>query len=90
MVRRLPFCDLDRLTTLMVLSKFAESSFWRERIDVLTLTSIKFEMLSKQAHQPLTLTSESSDARMGPFVMYNVSRLSTLFSNYQTGVDKGE
>jgi len=68
----------------------AESGFWQERIRTLTLAAIKFEMLSRQPLQVMTLTQDCSEAKVGSFVLYNYSRLATLFSHFYLKVDEGK
>ena len=72
----------------------SEEEFWKRRIDDLTLTTAKFELLSRVPHVsasfPVRLTnSNSGDVKIGSFIMYNCARLATLFSNYEQEVKNG-
>lgn len=72
-----------------------ENGLWKERIDDLTMTSIKFELIMRSPRQHFTIStaldvSGNSDVKVGSFVMYNCSRLATLFKNFEEKVSQGQ
>ncbi|XP_067929869.1 DALR anticodon-binding domain-containing protein 3-like [Watersipora subatra] len=69
-----------------------EGQFWSERIAELALASLKFELLSRSPKQTASLATDwekGSDIKIGSFVLYNCSRLATLFKNFEQQVKDG-
>ncbi|XP_004625130.1 DALR anticodon-binding domain-containing protein 3 isoform X2 [Octodon degus] len=65
---------------------------WTEILEVLTVATIKFEMLSTAPQGQLLLTESSistKGTKSGIFVMYNCARLATLFEGYKCNMEKG-
>ncbi|KAI5937249.1 DALR anticodon-binding domain-containing protein 3 [Manis javanica] len=66
---------------------------WTEVFRVLSVASIKFEMLSTAPQSQLLLAladgTSVKGTRSGVFVMYNCARLATLFEGYSLGVEQG-
>ncbi|XP_036733517.2 DALR anticodon-binding domain-containing protein 3 isoform X2 [Manis pentadactyla] len=66
---------------------------WTEVFRVLSVASIKFEMLSTAPQSQLLLAladgTSTKGTRSGVFVMYNCARLATLFEGYSLGVEQG-
>ena len=83
------------IASLLALMRYLlpEEGFWSKRISDLTLTSLKFELLQRSCKQVVTMSTDlagNSAVKIGSFVMYNCSRLATLFSNYEQQVEKGK
>ncbi|XP_003476705.1 DALR anticodon-binding domain-containing protein 3 isoform X2 [Cavia porcellus] len=65
---------------------------WTEILEVLTVATIKFEMLSTAPQGQLLLSDSSistKGTKSGIFVMYNCARLATLFEGYKRNVEQG-
>ncbi|KAG3270422.1 DALR anticodon binding domain containing 3, transcript variant X1 [Ictidomys tridecemlineatus] len=72
----------------------AQDPAWIEIFGVLSVATIKFEMLStapqSQLHLALTDSSISTKGtKSGTFVMYNCARLATLFEGYKRCMEQG-
>ncbi|KAM6160097.1 LOW QUALITY PROTEIN: DALR anticodon-binding domain-containing protein 3 [Erethizon dorsatum] len=70
----------------------AQDPAWTEILEVLTVATIKFEMLSTAPQGQLLLTDSSvstKGTKSGIFVMYNCARLATLFEGYKCNVEQG-
>uniref|UniRef100_A0A8D2DBE9 DALR anticodon binding domain containing 3 n=1 Tax=Sciurus vulgaris TaxID=55149 RepID=A0A8D2DBE9_SCIVU len=72
----------------------AQDPAWTEIFGVLSVATIKFEMLStapqSQLHLALADSSISTKGtRSGIFVMYNCARLATLFEGYKCSMEQG-
>ncbi|XP_037063821.1 DALR anticodon-binding domain-containing protein 3 isoform X1 [Peromyscus leucopus] len=70
----------------------AQDPAWTETFDVLSVATIKFEMLSTAPQNQLLLadsTISTKGTKSGTFVMYNCARLATLFEGYQHGMEQG-
>ncbi|KAJ1069418.1 hypothetical protein K5549_017322, partial [Capra hircus] len=67
---------------------------WMEIFRVLSVATIKFEMLSTAPQSQLLLALADSSistkgSKSGTFVMYNCARLATLFEGYTCSVEQG-
>ncbi|KAK2509614.1 hypothetical protein MC885_002714 [Smutsia gigantea] len=66
---------------------------WTEVFRVLSVATIKFEMLSTAPQSQLLLAladgTSTKGTKSGIFVMYNCARLATLFEGYSLGVEQG-
>ncbi|XP_050996151.1 DALR anticodon-binding domain-containing protein 3 [Acomys russatus] len=70
----------------------AQDPAWIETFDVLSVATIKFEMLSTAPQSQLLLadsTISTKGTKSGTFVMYNCARLATLFEGYDHGMKQG-
>uniref|UniRef100_A0A8C2VQ55 DALR anticodon binding domain containing 3 n=1 Tax=Chinchilla lanigera TaxID=34839 RepID=A0A8C2VQ55_CHILA len=70
----------------------AQDPAWTETLEVLTVATIKFEMLSTAPQGQLVLGDSSistKGTKSGVFVMYNCARLATLFEGYERNVEQG-
>ncbi|PNI80722.1 DALRD3 isoform 14, partial [Pan troglodytes] len=67
---------------------------WTEIFGVLSVATIKFEMLSTAPQSQLFLALADSSistkgTKSGTFVMYNCARLATLFESYKCSMEQG-
>ncbi|XP_021115427.1 DALR anticodon-binding domain-containing protein 3 isoform X2 [Heterocephalus glaber] len=62
-------------------SDLAQDPAWTEISELLTVATIKFEMLST--------APQSQGTKSGIFVMYNCARLATLFEGYKRNMEQG-
>uniref|UniRef100_A0A8C6G4D4 DALR anticodon binding domain containing 3 n=1 Tax=Mus spicilegus TaxID=10103 RepID=A0A8C6G4D4_MUSSI len=70
----------------------AQDPAWTETFDILSVATIKFEMLSTAPQSQLLLahsTISTKGTKSGTFVMYNCARLATLFEGYKHGMEQG-
>ncbi|XP_036905668.1 DALR anticodon-binding domain-containing protein 3 isoform X7 [Sturnira hondurensis] len=71
----------------------AKDPAWTETFRVLSVATIKFEMLSKTPQSQLLVALAESistkGTKSGTFVMYNCARLATLFEGYKHSVEQG-
>ncbi|XP_007446236.1 PREDICTED: DALR anticodon-binding domain-containing protein 3 [Lipotes vexillifer] len=72
----------------------AQDSAWMEIFRVLSVATIKFEMLSTAPQSQLLLALADSSVstkgtKSGTFVMYNCARLATLFESYKCSMEQG-
>ncbi|XP_026954503.1 DALR anticodon-binding domain-containing protein 3 isoform X3 [Sagmatias obliquidens] len=72
----------------------AQDSAWMEIFRVLSVATIKFEMLSTAPQSQLLLALADSSistkgTKSGTFVMYNCARLATLFESYKCSMEQG-
>ncbi|XP_011289735.2 DALR anticodon-binding domain-containing protein 3 isoform X2 [Felis catus] len=72
----------------------AQDPAWTEVFSVLSVATIKFEMLSTAPHGQLLLALADSSistkgTKSGTFVMYNCARLATLFEGYRHSMERG-
>uniref|UniRef100_A0A8C5L592 DALR anticodon binding domain containing 3 n=1 Tax=Jaculus jaculus TaxID=51337 RepID=A0A8C5L592_JACJA len=70
----------------------AQDPAWMETLGILSVATIKFEMLSTAPQCPLLLTNSSistKGTKSGTFVMYNCARLATLFESYERSMEQG-
>nr|KAF6473829.1 DALR anticodon binding domain containing 3 [Rousettus aegyptiacus] len=72
----------------------AQDPAWTETFRVLSVATIKFEMLSTAPQSQLLLTLADSSistkgTKSGIFVMYNCARLATLFEGYKHNMEQG-
>ncbi|XP_035292634.1 DALR anticodon-binding domain-containing protein 3 isoform X1 [Cricetulus griseus] len=70
----------------------AQDPAWTKNFDVLSVATIKFEMLSTAPQNQLLLadsTISTKGTKSGTFVMYNCARLATLFEGYKQGMERG-
>ncbi|XP_057560397.1 DALR anticodon-binding domain-containing protein 3 isoform X2 [Hippopotamus amphibius kiboko] len=72
----------------------AQDPAWTEIFSVLSVATIKFEMLSTAPQSQLLLALADSSistkgTKSGTFVMYNCARLATLFEGYKCSVEQG-
>ncbi|XP_052043201.1 DALR anticodon-binding domain-containing protein 3 isoform X2 [Apodemus sylvaticus] len=70
----------------------AQDPAWTETFDILSVATIKFEMLSTAPQNQLLLAHSASSTKgtkSGTFVMYNCARLATLFEGYKHGMEQG-
>ncbi|XP_011373692.1 DALR anticodon-binding domain-containing protein 3 isoform X2 [Pteropus vampyrus] len=72
----------------------AQDPAWTETFRVLSVATIKFEMLSTAPQSQLLLTLAGSSVstkgtKSGIFVMYNCARLATLFEGYKHSMEQG-
>lgn len=70
----------------------AQDPAWTETFDILSVATIKFEMLSTAPQGQLLLahsTISTKGTKSGTFVMYNCARLATLFEGYKHGMEQG-
>ncbi|XP_060060721.1 DALR anticodon-binding domain-containing protein 3 isoform X2 [Erinaceus europaeus] len=72
----------------------AQDPDWVETFKVLSVATIKFEMLGTAPQSQLLLALDDSGTstkgtKSGTFVMYNCARLATLFESFGCGVDRG-
>ncbi|XP_049496352.1 DALR anticodon-binding domain-containing protein 3 isoform X4 [Panthera uncia] len=72
----------------------ARDPAWTEVFSVLSVATIKFEMLSTAPHGQLLLALADSSistkgTKSGTFVMYNCARLATLFEGYRHSMEQG-
>ncbi|XP_021573279.1 DALR anticodon-binding domain-containing protein 3 isoform X2 [Carlito syrichta] len=72
----------------------AQDPAWTEIFGVLSVATIKFEMLSTAPQSQLLLdpadsTISTKGTKSGTFVMYNCARLATLFESYKCSMEKG-
>ncbi|XP_036011110.1 DALR anticodon-binding domain-containing protein 3 isoform X5 [Mus musculus] len=70
----------------------AQDPAWTETFDILSVATIKFEMLSTAPQSQLLLahsTISTKGTKSGTFVMYNCARLATLFEGYKHGTEQG-
>ncbi|KFO18609.1 DALR anticodon-binding domain-containing protein 3 isoform X2 [Fukomys damarensis] len=72
-------------------SHLAQDPAWTEISEVLTVATIKFEMLSTAPQSQLLLTDiiSTKGTKSGIFVMYNCARLATLFEGYKRNMEQG-
>ncbi|XP_003800626.1 DALR anticodon-binding domain-containing protein 3 isoform X1 [Otolemur garnettii] len=67
---------------------------WVEIFEILSMATIKFEMLSTAPQSQLLLALPDSSistkgTKSGTFVMYNCARLATLFESYKHSMEQG-
>eukprot|EP00069_Balaena_mysticetus_P008490 bmy_05991T0 len=72
----------------------AQDPAWMEIFRVLSVATIKFEMLSTAPQSQLLLALADSSistkgTKSGTFVMYNCARLATLFESYKCSMEQG-
>ncbi|XP_023582514.1 DALR anticodon-binding domain-containing protein 3 isoform X1 [Trichechus manatus latirostris] len=72
----------------------AQDPAWTEIFGILSVATIKFEMLSTAPQSQLLLTLADSSVstkgtKSGTFVMYNCARLATLFESYNHSMEQG-
>nr|XP_009237298.3 DALR anticodon-binding domain-containing protein 3 isoform X4 [Pongo abelii] len=72
----------------------AQDPAWTEIFGVLSVATIKFEMLSTAPRSQLFLALADSSistkgTKSGTFVMYNCARLATLFESYKCSMEQG-
>ncbi|XP_011532193.1 DALR anticodon-binding domain-containing protein 3 isoform X2 [Homo sapiens] len=72
----------------------AQDPAWTEIFGVLSVATIKFEMLSTAPQSQLFLALADSSistkgTKSGTFVMYNCARLATLFESYKCSMEQG-
>ncbi|XP_063466131.1 DALR anticodon-binding domain-containing protein 3 isoform X5 [Symphalangus syndactylus] len=72
----------------------AEDPAWTEIFGVLSVATIKFELLSTAPQNQLFLALADSSistkgTKSGTFVMYNCARLATLFESYKCSMEQG-
>ncbi|XP_054450742.1 DALR anticodon-binding domain-containing protein 3 [Pteronotus mesoamericanus] len=71
----------------------AQDPAWTETFRVLSVATIKFEMLSKAPQSQLLVVLadgiSTKGTKSGTFVMYNCARLATLFEGYERGMEQG-
>ncbi|XP_032017506.1 DALR anticodon-binding domain-containing protein 3 isoform X2 [Hylobates moloch] len=72
----------------------AQDPAWTEIFGVLSVATIKFEMLSTAPQNQLFLALADSSistkgTKSGTFVMYNCARLATLFESYKCSMEQG-
>ncbi|XP_059965341.1 DALR anticodon-binding domain-containing protein 3 isoform X4 [Mesoplodon densirostris] len=75
-------------------SALKHDSAWMEIFRVLSVATIKFEMLSTAPQSQLLLALADSSistkgTKSGTFVMYNCARLATLFESYKCSMEQG-
>ncbi|XP_077934545.1 DALR anticodon-binding domain-containing protein 3 isoform X6 [Halichoerus grypus] len=74
--------------------ELARDPAWMEVVRVLSVATIKFEMLSTAPQSQLLLALASGSistkgTKSGTFVMYNCARLATLFEGYKHSTEQG-
>ncbi|XP_044777612.1 DALR anticodon-binding domain-containing protein 3 isoform X2 [Neomonachus schauinslandi] len=74
--------------------ELARDPAWTEVVRVLSVATIKFEMLSTAPQSQLLLALASGSistkgTKSGTFVMYNCARLATLFEGYKHSTEQG-
>ncbi|XP_012626673.2 DALR anticodon-binding domain-containing protein 3 isoform X1 [Microcebus murinus] len=72
----------------------AQDPAWMEIFGILSVATIKFEMLSTSPQSQLLLALSDSSistkgTKSGTFVMYNCARLATLFESYKRSKEQG-
>lgn len=72
----------------------AQDPAWTEIFGVLSVATIKFEMLSTAPQSQLFLALADKNistkgTKSGTFVMYNCARLATLFESYKCSMEQG-
>uniref|UniRef100_A0A8C9AT76 DALR anticodon binding domain containing 3 n=1 Tax=Prolemur simus TaxID=1328070 RepID=A0A8C9AT76_PROSS len=72
----------------------AQDPAWIESFGILSVATIKFEMLSTTPQNQLLLALSDSSistkgTKSGTFVMYNCARLATLFESYKLSMEQG-
>nr|XP_003409721.1 LOW QUALITY PROTEIN: DALR anticodon-binding domain-containing protein 3 [Loxodonta africana] len=72
----------------------AQDPAWTEIFGILSVATIKFEMLSTAPQSQLLLTLADNSVstkgtKSGTFVMYNCARLATLFESYKHSMEQG-
>ncbi|XP_008851441.1 DALR anticodon-binding domain-containing protein 3 [Nannospalax galili] len=70
----------------------AQDPAWTDTFEILSVATIKFEMLSTAPQSQLLLansTISTKGTKSGTFVMYNCARLATLFEGYKHGMEQG-
>ncbi|XP_012509609.1 PREDICTED: DALR anticodon-binding domain-containing protein 3 isoform X3 [Propithecus coquereli] len=72
----------------------AQDPAWIEIFGILSVATIKFEMLSTTPQSQLLLALSDSGistkgTKSGTFVMYNCARLATLFESYKCSMEQG-
>ncbi|XP_007953501.1 DALR anticodon-binding domain-containing protein 3 [Orycteropus afer afer] len=72
----------------------AQDPAWTEIFGILSVATIKFEMLSTAPQTQLLLTLadrsvSTKGTKSGTFVMYNCARLATLFESYKDSMKQG-
>uniref|UniRef100_A0A452VFQ5 DALR anticodon binding domain containing 3 n=1 Tax=Ursus maritimus TaxID=29073 RepID=A0A452VFQ5_URSMA len=74
--------------------ELARDPAWTEVFSVLSVATIKFEMLSTAPQSQLLLaladgSVSTKGTKSGTFVMYNCARLATLFDGYEHSMEQG-
>ncbi|XP_074259993.1 DALR anticodon-binding domain-containing protein 3 isoform X2 [Saimiri boliviensis] len=72
----------------------AQDPAWTEIFNVLSVATVKFEMLGTAPQSQILLTLADSNistkgTKSGTFVMYNCARLATLFESYKCSMEQG-
>ncbi|XP_036048466.1 DALR anticodon-binding domain-containing protein 3 isoform X2 [Onychomys torridus] len=89
---KLRYAQVCKASALKHGGDLAQDPAWTETFDVLSVATIKFEMLSTAPQNQLLLadsTISTKGTKSGTFVMYNCARLATLFEGYQHGMEQG-
>ncbi|CAO2633533.1 DALR anticodon-binding domain-containing protein 3 [Lemmus lemmus] len=91
---RLRYAQVCKASTLKHGGDLAQDPIWTKTFDVLSVATIKFEMLSTAPQNQVSLlladsTTSTKGTKSGTFVMYNCARLATLFEGYKHGVERG-
>ncbi|XP_027438936.1 DALR anticodon-binding domain-containing protein 3 isoform X2 [Zalophus californianus] len=92
--RRLRHAQVCKASALKHGRELARDPAWTEVFSVLSVATIKFEMLSTAPQSQLLLalsdgSVSTKGTKSGTFVMYNCARLATLFEGYQHSVEQG-
>ncbi|XP_076985483.1 DALR anticodon-binding domain-containing protein 3 isoform X2 [Tamandua tetradactyla] len=91
---KLRYAQVCKASALKHGGDLAQDPAWPEIFGVLSVATIKFEMLSTVPQSQLLLAlAESSvstkGTKSGTFVMYNCARLATLFEGYKRSMEQG-
>ncbi|KAF6312740.1 DALR anticodon binding domain containing 3 [Rhinolophus ferrumequinum] len=91
---RLRHMQVCKASALKHSRDLTEDPAWTETFRVLSVATIKFEMLSTAPQSQLVLALADSSistkgTKSGTFVMYNCARLATLFEGYKHSMEQG-
>ncbi|XP_037706571.1 DALR anticodon-binding domain-containing protein 3 isoform X2 [Choloepus didactylus] len=91
---KLRYAQVYKASALKHGGDLAQDPSWSEILGVLSVATIKFEMLSTAPQSQLLLALADSSVstkgtKSGTFVMYNCARLATLFEGYKCSMEQG-